>query len=400
MLSDVMHRRFRMVRIATDVAFVLAEAHHENRERLRMEAPLISVVIPVYNSEAFLRRSVGSVQRQSYERLEILLVDDGSADGSYALMRSMAEADERIRIFHKENGGASSARNLGVAKARGDLIGFVDSDDWIEPDMIESLVEAWLRQQAAGGGASAGAAPEDAAPGGNMTGGGAVKGGGTGGSLPFLVQTGRMEEDESGHRLPDVLPPQTQERRISPEEFMRSLLLYTGDASYCTKLTPRALLLAHPFPEGTLGEDFRLHMEMLPDTEGVLLIPKTGYHVVHRAGSATRRANAGQFSRAYIDIVRQADYVEDEVVKKYPALRAAARRFGLYERMDYMLHVPIGDMHVGNAFYVETLRYLRSHFADTLFIPVLTVKNRLYLALFTLCPRLARNVHRRLRRAG
>lgn len=381
------------------------------------QRPLVSVVIPVYNAEQFLHRSVCSVQAQSYAPLEILLVDDGSGDGSFRRMQEMAAGDARIRIFHKENGGASGARNFGVREARGELISFVDSDDWIEPDMIESMVSAWQRRSrnASGAAADPGAvAPEGAegmglpaAPGGNGPGGAeemefsaasSENGPGAAPMKPLLVQTGRMEEDEEGSRLPDVLPRQTKEELIPPEEHLRRMLLYTGDASFCTKLTPRSLLSTHPFPEGMLGEDFRLHLDMLPESAGVLMIPGTGYHVVHRLGSATRRGEGDGFSGAYIDIIRQADYAEAETAVQYPSLCRAARRFGLYERMDYMLHVPIADMRGTNEFYRETRGYLRAHLADILSVPGLTGKNRCYLLLFAVCPRTARRVHRALRK--
>lgn len=108
---------------------------------MRNENPLITVIIPIYNIMDCLERCVSSVCAQTYRNLEILLVDDGSTDGTGALCDRLAERDGRIRVFHKENGGSSSARNLGLQKARGEYLGFVDSDDFIEPDMYERLME-------------------------------------------------------------------------------------------------------------------------------------------------------------------------------------------------------------------------------------------------------------------
>lgn len=90
---------------------------------------LISVIVPVFNSERFLPRCIESIITQSYRDIELLLVDDGSADRSGAICDEYAMTDSRIRVFHKENGGVSSARNLGLAQARGEYIHFVDSDD-------------------------------------------------------------------------------------------------------------------------------------------------------------------------------------------------------------------------------------------------------------------------------
>ena len=99
----------------------------------------ISVIIPVFNRLEKLKECVDSVLKQTIEDFEIILVDDGSTDGSEDLCDSYAEKDPRITTIHKENGGALSARKAGVAKASGEYVGFVDSDDWIEPQMYEQL---------------------------------------------------------------------------------------------------------------------------------------------------------------------------------------------------------------------------------------------------------------------
>ena len=103
--------------------------------------PKISVIVPVYKVENFLDRCVESIVGQTYENLEIILVDDGSPDNCPAMCDGWAEKDSRIRVIHKENGGVSSARNAALDIATGDYIGFVDSDDWIEPEMYSSLIQ-------------------------------------------------------------------------------------------------------------------------------------------------------------------------------------------------------------------------------------------------------------------
>lgn len=102
--------------------------------------PLVSVVVPVYNRELHLERCVSSLLNQTYEPIEILLVDDGSSDSSGQICDRLAESNDAVRAIHEENGGAGAARNAGLAAARGEYIGFVDSDDWIAPDMYELLV--------------------------------------------------------------------------------------------------------------------------------------------------------------------------------------------------------------------------------------------------------------------
>ena len=104
-----------------------------------MNNPKISVIIPVYNAEATLRRCVDSVLSQTFTDYECLLIDDGSKDKSWEICDEYAAKDSRVRVFHKENGGVSSARNLGLDNATGEWIAFVDSDDWIDPDMLLSL---------------------------------------------------------------------------------------------------------------------------------------------------------------------------------------------------------------------------------------------------------------------
>ena len=104
--------------------------------------PKISVIVPVYKAEPFLEKCVGSIRGQTFTNLELLLVDDGSPDNSGALCDRLAEADGRIRVIHKPNGGVSSARNAGLEAARGDFISFVDADDWLAPDALETYYYA------------------------------------------------------------------------------------------------------------------------------------------------------------------------------------------------------------------------------------------------------------------
>ena len=101
--------------------------------------PAVSIVVPVYNVEAYLDRCVKSLVGQTLEDIEIILVDDGATDSSPALCDGWAQRDRRIRVIHKVNGGLSDARNAGVKAAQADWVGFVDSDDWVEPNMYETL---------------------------------------------------------------------------------------------------------------------------------------------------------------------------------------------------------------------------------------------------------------------
>lgn len=99
----------------------------------------VSVIVPVYNVERYLRRCIDSILRQSFLALEIILVDDGSEDSSGAICDEYCMKDERIRVIHKKNGGLSSARNAGISMAKGEYIALIDSDDFIYPNMIEKM---------------------------------------------------------------------------------------------------------------------------------------------------------------------------------------------------------------------------------------------------------------------
>ena len=101
--------------------------------------PKISVIIPVYNTEKYLHRCIDSVLAQTYQDFELLLIDDGSKDSSGNICDEYAEKDSRVKVFHKENGGVSSARNVGLDHAQGDWVTFVDSDDYIEENFLKSF---------------------------------------------------------------------------------------------------------------------------------------------------------------------------------------------------------------------------------------------------------------------
>lgn len=106
-----------------------------------MSFPRLSVVVPVYNTEKYLHRCVNSILAQTFTDFELLLIDDGSKDSSGVICDDYVAKDSRVRVFHKENGGVSSARNFGLDNAKGEWIAFVDSDDWIETTMFELMYE-------------------------------------------------------------------------------------------------------------------------------------------------------------------------------------------------------------------------------------------------------------------
>mgnify|MGYP003302353025 CR=1 FL=1 len=108
---------------------------------MKKNNPLISVIVPVYNVEKYLDRCIESIVNQTYKNLEIILIDDGSTDNSPQICDELEKKDKRIKVIHKENSGVSSARNVGLDNAKGDYIGFVDSDDFIEKDMYSLMLK-------------------------------------------------------------------------------------------------------------------------------------------------------------------------------------------------------------------------------------------------------------------
>ncbi len=320
-------------------------------------AEKISVIVPVYNSIDCLEKCVASICAQTYKDLEILLIDDGSTDGTDGLCERLAAQDYRIRTYHKKNGGASSARNMGIRLSSGAYLGFVDSDDYIEPDMYELMMDAMQKKQSP------------------------------------IVQISRDEVDENGRRLPDVCIPPAKELFCASQEFIKELLLHKGDCSFCTKLVGRSLFDDHAFPEGVLNEDFALLVELLQEIEGIMILPKQCYHVVCRSKSTTRSRTQESFSRVFLDIVDNADRMQALVDRKYPGLHSYAVRFNLYQRLDYLLHVPLVQMTKNNAFYMRVKAYLRRHLCDTMINPYLTGKNKVYLMLLTIAPKTVRKVH-------
>ena len=114
----------------------------------KSNAPLVSVIIPVYNVAPYLEEALESVINQSYNNLEILVIDDGSTDGSEIICEEYAARDKRIRVIYQVNGGLSDARNTGLDLAAGEYIAFLDSDDAYRSNMIEVMLRAVMRYQA------------------------------------------------------------------------------------------------------------------------------------------------------------------------------------------------------------------------------------------------------------
>lgn len=321
----------------------------------------ITVIVPIYNIIDCLERCVRSIINQTYKDLEIILVDDGSTDGTEKLVDELGKLDDRIKVIHKENGGSSSARNLGLAHATGEYIGFIDSDDYIEPDMYELLADAVVR----------------------------------GGYR--MAQISRDEVNEDGSKRPDVCIPPKGEQVISAADMMKELLMHRGDCSFCTRICHRDLFNNREFPVGELNEDFKLLTQMLLEVDHFPILPKQCYHVYYRMNSNSRRKDKDDFSRVFTDIVVNAEYISKLVDEHYPELKAIAFRFGMVQRLDYMLHIPISKMTRDNEFYREVVANIRKNWTKILANKVLTGKSKIYLTLFAIAPKTLRVVHAKIK---
>lgn len=327
----------------------------------------ISVIIPAYNTEGLLDKCVRSVALQDYpaDLLEIIVVDDGSTDRTGKIADDLAAEFQNVTVIHKENGGSSSARNAGIAAAKGEYLGFVDSDDYISTVMYSKLMDAALRHGA------------------------------------DMVQASRDEISEDGKRLPVVVIPPGGEIVIPPEEHLKSLLLHTGDASFCTKITRRSFFTEKMrFPEGELNEDFYLMIHMLEKVNKLAILPGQYYHVFYRSGSNSRKKKDEKdyFPPVFTDIVRNADVAERIVRRNHPKLLPIARRFGFVQRLDFLLHIPISKMTKENVFYRRVVDDLRRAFFEMLRNRYLTKKQKVYLALLSIAPGFVRKTHARIRR--
>jgi len=324
-----------------------------------MEMPLeeykISVVVPVYNSEKYLDRCVDSLLSQTHPNMEIILVDDGSTDSSGKICDRYAGENAGIKVFHKENGGSSSARNLGIRNATGDYVGFCDSDDYTEPDMYELLLKA-------------------ATENGNAD----------------IVQIQTCYHSESGELLKGPADDSGKVTFIPSEEDFRLLMLHVGDASFCTKIIRRDFLKKYAFSEGRLNEDFELVIRMIQDTKGVYKVGKAGYHIVLSDYSNTR----GTFKTEFYDaMIQNSDMAYELALTKYPSAVTEAERFRLFQRLDYMLHIPVEKMK-DNAVCDGIIRFLKEHRKEIDSNPFLSAKEKRNLKILAAAPYLSKRTHR------
>lgn len=265
--------------------------------------PLISVIVPVYKVEQYLDRCVQSIVDQTWKNLEIILVDDGSPDGCARMCDEWARRDARIRVIHKENGGLSDARNAGMAAATGESIGFVDGDDWIEPDMYRLLVEQMERTQS-----------DIAACGVEMV----------------------WEDDTPPRRLTKegscVLEAEEAMRAVIEESWIKAPVWY--------KLYRTELVRSIPFPVGKCHEDVFWTYQAVGRAKRVAVFDTLCYHYLQRAGSIMDEGFSLKRLDALEAKVNRLRYIE----RNNPELLSLAKRelwfFCMYSRQMLLKHCP------------------------------------------------------------
>ena len=251
---------------------------------------LISIIIPVYNVEKYLERCIESVISQTYKNLEIILVDDGSTDSSGKLCDEFAQKDDRIKVIHKKNGGISDARNVGIEQVTGKYVGFADSDDYLEKDMIETLYNLSVKHDADISIVSY-----------------------------YEMYNNKLISVRDSGKL-EILD------RV---EAIRELLIDTKIQSYAwNKLFKRELFEGLEFPKGRNFEDIATTLLLFEKSEKVVLLEKPKYYYLRRDNSIVGTRNA----KTYLDYL-------DVIYDKYCYLKDKYPEIELYNAYNYCINM-------------------------------------------------------------
>lgn len=248
------------------------------------EKKLISVIVPVYKVECYLDRCVQSIIGQTYANLEIILIDDGSPDNCPIMCDVWKNRDSRIRVIHKNNGGLSDARNAGVVAAAGEYIAFVDSDDWIAPQMLERLYDAIQRDSSDIAACAVEMVWDDGTQ-----------------SRMFTVQTNCvLEKKEAQHAL-------------LKETLLKQPVWY--------KLYRREIIRGILFEVGRYHEDVFWSYQVMGNAKCVSLIDYKGYFYNQRCGSIMGE----EYSYKRLDAIEAFERRYRYIAKYFPSLECEAR---------------------------------------------------------------------------
>jgi glycosyltransferase involved in cell wall biosynthesis len=219
--------------------------------------PAVSVIVPVYKVEQYLDKCVQSILDQTFRDFELLLVDDGSPDKCGEMCETWAKKDGRIRVIHKPNGGLSDARNAGIGQASGDYLLFVDSDDWIEKDMLATLY-GLIRE-----------ADADMA----------------------CCNFRSVNEDGSQHWDDAVITP-----GVWTEEDFWKQFFSSNAQTYCNvawnKLYKKELFDTVRYPVGRINEDVYILYDLVSQCKKIAATDQIGYYYLFRAGSIMNRSGS------------------------------------------------------------------------------------------------------------
>lgn len=301
-----------------------------------MQKPLISVIIPVYNVEVYLERCVESVRRQTYNNLEILLIDDGSTDGSGNLCDGLQGRDERIRVIHQPNGGLSAARNAGIQHCCGEFIAFLDSDDFICENHVELLFDNLEEEQAD-------------------------------------IAIGILKVTES-----DTIPAiaSYSKKQIWDGLAATEYLLYQKcfSTSACAKLYHRSLWNDIAFPEGKLFEDTVTLPYVFAKAKKIVWINAEIYGYFKRPGSITKTS----FHNRMMDYESGIAKLMDELGVKYPRIQTALLSRYVWANVYLWIQMPSEGFEPERGI-VET--NIRTYRGKVLLDPKVALKNRIVILL-------------------
>ncbi len=244
--------------------------------------PLVSVIIPVYNVAPYLRRCLDSILRQTYTNLEILLIDDGSSDESGAICDEYVRKDARVSVIHKKNGGLSDARNVGIKKAVGEYVSFVDSDDYVADHYLELLLRKLQQYQA------------------DLS------------VCGYLEFNGTDAETAGGEASEMVLDRETALANLLYQKY------YTTSA--CGRLYRRELWKDIRFPKDKLYEDLAVIYRVFAKSNKVVYLKKRMYYYFQRPGSIIRSFDP----QNALDRVDHAKEIMVFIDKNEPSLKKAA----------------------------------------------------------------------------
>lgn len=245
------------------------------------EEGMISIIIPVFNVEPYLRKCLDSVIHQTYQNLDIIIVDDGSTDHSGQICDDYQKIDSRVRVFHKRNAGLSSARNLGLRYVKGEFIGFVDSDDYIDKDMYESMLHEMKDD------------------------------------VDIVICGRRISFPKEMHQKSKVafcVPKCIKmDNATAMERFLQNKNI---SMAVCDKVYRSSLLKGVSFPYKRVCEDIPVTYKLIAKSRNIVHLGKPKYNNFHRNGSISRQ----EFYYRQIDYAVFAGQICKAVAIEYPQL--------------------------------------------------------------------------------